>query len=110
MATSCRLGRYRRLYPWRDGRDVVRLGLVAVFCYRFSRWIDGHRHLSGVGQEIIKVDAKTAAGLVAFFAMFNGGGRPVFGFLTDALGTGPSSSPVLCARVAGFRIDGALCR
>ena len=34
---------------------------------------------SGVGQEIIKVDAKTAAGLVAFFAMFNGGGRPVFG-------------------------------
>ena len=41
---------------------------------------------SGVGQEIIKVDAKTAAGLVAFFAMFNGGGRPVFGFLTDAVG------------------------
>jgi MFS family permease len=41
---------------------------------------------SGVGQEIVKVDAKTAAGLVAFFAMFNGGGRPVFGFLTDAVG------------------------
>ncbi len=43
---------------------------------------------SGVGQEIIKVDAKTAAGLVAFFALFNGGGRPVFGFLTDAVGPG----------------------
>jgi hypothetical protein len=41
---------------------------------------------SGVGQEIIKVHAKTAAGLVAFFAMFNGGGRPIFGFLTDAFG------------------------
>ena len=47
---------------------------------------------SGVGQEIIKVDAKTAAGLVSFFAMFNGGGRPVFGFLTDALGPGRASA------------------
>ena len=47
---------------------------------------------SGVGQEIIKVDAKTAAGLVAFFAMFNGGGRPVFGFLTDALGPGRAAA------------------
>jgi MFS family permease len=47
---------------------------------------------SGVGQEIIKVDAKTAAGLVSFFAMFNGGGRPVFGFLTDALGPGRAAA------------------
>ena len=47
---------------------------------------------SGVGQEIIKVDAKTAAGLVAFFAMFNGGGRPVFGFLTDAVGPGRAAA------------------
>jgi MFS transporter, OFA family, oxalate/formate antiporter len=53
---------------------------------------------SGVGQEIIKVDAKTAASLVAFFAMFNGGGRPVFGFLTDAFG--PSiAAAVSCALV-----------
>ncbi len=47
---------------------------------------------SGVGQEIIKVDAKTAAGLVAFFALFNGGGRPVFGYLTDAMGPGKSAA------------------
>src|SRR5271157_4612883 len=47
---------------------------------------------SGVGQEIIKVDAQTAASLVAFFAMFNGGGRPVFGFLTDALGPGKAAA------------------
>ena len=47
---------------------------------------------SGVGQEIIKVDAKTAAGLVAFFALFNGGGRPVFGFLTDAVGPGKAAA------------------
>jgi len=47
---------------------------------------------SGVGQEIIKVDAKTAVGLVAFFAMFNGGGRPVFGFLTDAVGPGRAAA------------------
>ena len=48
---------------------------------------------SGVGQEIIKVDAKMAAGLVSFFAIFNGGGRPVFGFLTDAVG--PSRAAAL---------------
>ena len=47
---------------------------------------------AGVGQEIIKVDAKTAASLVAFFALFNGGGRPVFGFLTDAVGPGKAAA------------------
>ena len=53
---------------------------------------------SGVGQEIIKVDAQTAASLVAFFAMFNGGGRPVFGFLTDAVGPGKAAA-LSCALV-----------
>jgi MFS family permease len=53
---------------------------------------------SGVGQEIIKVDAQTAASLVAFFAMFNGGGRPVFGFLTDAIGPGKAAA-LSCALV-----------
>ena len=47
---------------------------------------------SRVGQEIIKVDAATAASLVAFFALFNGGGRPVFGFLTDAMGPGKAAA------------------
>lgn len=50
---------------------------------------------SPVGQEIIKVDAATAASLVAFFALFNGGGRPVFGWLTDAIG--PSRAAALCS-------------
>jgi MFS transporter, OFA family, oxalate/formate antiporter len=48
---------------------------------------------SPVGQEIIKVDAATAATLVSFFAIFNGGGRPVFGWLTDAVG--PSKAAAL---------------
>jgi OFA family oxalate/formate antiporter-like MFS transporter len=41
---------------------------------------------SSVGQEIIKLDPATAAGLVSFFALFNGAGRPIFGWLTDAIG------------------------
>jgi MFS family permease len=47
---------------------------------------------SPVGTEIIKVDAATAGGLVSFFAIFNGGGRPVFGWLTDALGPGKAAA------------------
>lgn len=38
---------------------------------------------SPVGTEIIKLDAATAAVLVGVFAIFNGGGRPLFGWLTD---------------------------
>ena len=37
---------------------------------------------TSVVQEIIKLDAVTAAALVSFFALFNGGGRPIFGWLT----------------------------
>jgi len=47
---------------------------------------------SSVGQEIIKLDATTAATLVSFFAIFNGGGRPVFGWLTDAIGPGKTAA------------------
>jgi OFA family oxalate/formate antiporter-like MFS transporter len=38
---------------------------------------------SPVGQEIIKLDAATAAIFVSLFAIFNGIGRPLFGWLTD---------------------------
>lgn len=38
-----------------------------------------------VGQEVIKLDAATAAVLVSVFAVFNGGGRPMFGWLTDRI-------------------------
>lgn len=40
---------------------------------------------SPVAQEIIKIDPGTAGMLVGVFALFNGAGRPVFGFLTDKL-------------------------
>lgn len=40
---------------------------------------------SPVGTEIIKLDAATAAALVGVFAIFNGAGRPLFGWLTDRI-------------------------
>ncbi|MFB2917587.1 MULTISPECIES: OFA family MFS transporter [Aerosakkonema] len=40
---------------------------------------------SSVAQEIIKLDANTAAFAVSLFALFNGVGRPLFGWLTDRL-------------------------
>jgi MFS family permease len=40
---------------------------------------------SPVAQEIIKIDAATAAMLVGVFAIFNGAGRPIFGVLTDKM-------------------------
>ncbi len=38
---------------------------------------------SPVAQEIIKLDATTAAMTISIFAIFNGVGRPLFGWLTD---------------------------
>ena len=38
-----------------------------------------------VGREIIHLDASAAALLVSFFALFNGAGRPLFGWLADRL-------------------------
>jgi OFA family oxalate/formate antiporter-like MFS transporter len=40
---------------------------------------------SPVGQEIIKLDPTTAAMTVSIFAVFNGIGRPLFGWITDRL-------------------------
>ncbi len=36
-----------------------------------------------VGTEVVQIDAALATVFVGFFAVFNGGGRPVFGSLTD---------------------------
>jgi len=41
-----------------------------------------------VGTELVHIGAGSATVLVGFFAIFNGGGRPVFGFLTDRLNPG----------------------
>jgi MFS family permease len=40
---------------------------------------------SPVGQEVVKLDAAAAAVLVGVFAIFNGLGRPLFGWLTDRI-------------------------
>ncbi|MCK4665175.1 OFA family MFS transporter, partial [Candidatus Dependentiae bacterium] len=40
---------------------------------------------SPVGEEIIKLDSQKAALFVSLFAVFNGLGRPVFGWLTDKI-------------------------
>lgn len=40
---------------------------------------------SSVGQEIVKLDAAAAALAVSIFAVFNGAGRPIFGWLTDRI-------------------------
>ncbi len=40
---------------------------------------------SPVAEEIVNLDAGTAALMVSFFAIFNGIGRPIFGALTDRL-------------------------
>jgi OFA family oxalate/formate antiporter-like MFS transporter len=40
---------------------------------------------SPVGTEIIMMDAATAASMVGIFALFNGAGRPLFGWLTDRI-------------------------
>lgn len=48
---------------------------------------------SPVGQEIIKINAATAATLVGVFAIFNGVGRPLFGYLTDKLS--PRSAAII---------------
>ncbi|MBZ4644612.1 MAG: transporter, family, oxalate/formate antiporter [Petroclostridium sp.] len=40
---------------------------------------------SAVGEEVIRLDYKTTALTVSLFAIFNGVGRPLFGWLTDKL-------------------------
>ena len=41
-----------------------------------------------VGTELVRIETGLATALVGFFAIFNGSGRPVFGFLTDRLNPG----------------------
>lgn len=78
---------------------------------------------SPVGTEIVKLNAATAALFVSIFAIFNGIGRPIFGWLTDRItarnaailsfviiflasigmkGIGPGNIPVYAICFAGF--------
>ncbi len=41
-----------------------------------------------VGTELVQIETGLATALVGFFAIFNGSGRPVFGFLTDRFSPG----------------------
>lgn len=57
------------------------------FCY-FIGCLSGLMAISiakPVGTEVVGIEAGLATLLVGFFAIFNGGGRPVFGALTDKL-------------------------
>lgn len=47
---------------------------------------------SNVGVDLIKLSPKTVALLISIFAVFNGVGRPIFGFLTDKLSSRTVSS------------------
>lgn len=40
---------------------------------------------SNIGVELMKLSSKKVASLIAVFAIFNGAGRPIFGWLTDQL-------------------------
>lgn len=42
---------------------------------------------TSIGMEFIGLKAKTVTGIISIFAIFNGIGRPIFGWLTDRLGT-----------------------
>ncbi|MCK8828165.1 OFA family MFS transporter [Natroniella acetigena] len=48
---------------------------------------------SPVAEEVINLDSQTAAFMVSLFAIFNGIGRPIFGWLTDEFG--PTYSAIL---------------
>ncbi|MDD5083115.1 MAG: OFA family MFS transporter, partial [Dehalococcoidales bacterium] len=61
---------------------------------------------SPVGTEIIKLSSTTAAVLVSVFAIFNGGGRPIFGWLTDRIT--PRYAAVLSFVLVGLASAGML--
>ena len=54
-----------------------------------------------VGSEVVGIEAALGTMLVGFFAIFNGGGRPVFGALTDRI------NPRNTAILSFFLIGGA---
>ena len=55
---------------------------------------------SACGVEVCKLDKVTCAGLVSVFAIFNGLGRPLFGWLTDKIT--PRKAAVLSFIIIGL--------
>ena len=64
------------------------IGLFACFTIGSTAGLMAIGMASPVGQEIINLNATTAATLVAIFAVFNFIGRPIFGWLTDRINPG----------------------
>lgn len=64
-----------------------RVFYILWFCYALGTFagLSAIGISSPVAQEIIKLDQNTAAFAVSLFAIFNGLGRPLFGWLTDRL-------------------------
>ncbi|MFA5079463.1 MAG: OFA family MFS transporter [Dehalococcoidia bacterium] len=71
------------------GMDMVRTpsfwGLFVCFIIGSLAGLMAIGISSPVATGIIKLDAATAATLVGVFALFNGGGRPLFGWITDKI-------------------------
>jgi MFS family permease len=75
-----------KLIPTRESQILKSPSFYSLWlCYIIGTFVG----LSAIGisspvaQEIIKLDAGTAAMAVSLFAIFNGVGRPLFGWLTD---------------------------
>ncbi len=72
------------------------------FCY-FTGCLAGLMAISiakPVGTELAGIETGLATFLVGFFAIFNGGGRPLFGALTDRIG--PSRTAIISFILIGF--------
>jgi MFS family permease len=63
-------------------------GLWACYCIGSIAGLMAVSIAKPVGTDLVHIEAGLATTLVAFFAIFNGAGRPVFGVLTDRLTPG----------------------
>jgi MFS family permease len=63
-------------------------GLWACYCIGSIAGLMAVSIAKPVGNDLVHIEAGLATTLVAFFAIFNGGGRPLFGFLTDRITPG----------------------
>lgn len=70
-------------------REMVRspafYGLWICYCIGSIAGLMAVSIAKPVGTGLVHIEAGLATSLVAFFALFNGGGRPIFGMLTDRI-------------------------